>query len=108
MAASAPDAVFRREITSGQMCWCRGVVDSPAGLELLTPEVVGLWVASGDEYRNTPDDKNTGGVYGPPRIIRRWMLGVLLPGAVSCDPVVVEIRTVVRRLFLSLSALRDR
>src|SRR5437588_9246994 len=54
------------------------------------------------------DDKNVGGVYGLPRIILQWMLGVLLPGAVSCDPAVVEIRTVVRRLFLSLSALRDR
>ena len=78
------------------MCWCRGVVDSPAGLELLTPEVVGLWVASGDEYRATLDDENVGGVYGPPQIIHQWMLGVLLPGAVTYDAVVVEIRTVVR------------
>ena len=108
MATSAPDAVFRHEITSGQICWCRGVVNSPAGLELLTPEVVGLWVASGDEYRAILDDENVGGVYGPPRIIRRWTLGVLLPGAVSCDQAVVEIGTVVRRLFLSLSALHDR
>ena len=65
-------------------------------------------MASGDEYRATLEDENAGGVYSPSRIIRRWMLGVLLPGAVSCDPAVVEIRTVVRRLFLSLSALRDR
>ena len=69
IAASAPDGVFCPEITSGQMCWCRDVVDSPAGLELLTPEAVGLWVASSDEYRATLDDENVGGVYGPPQII---------------------------------------
>ena len=65
-------------------------------------------MASGDEYCATLDDENVGGVYGPPQIIRRWTLGVLLPGAVSCDPAVVEVRTVVRRFFLSLSALHDR
>src|SRR5207237_9029698 len=107
MAASAPDAVFRREITSGQMCWCRGVVDSPAGLELLTTEVVGQWVASGDEYRASLDDENVGGMYGPPRIIRRWTLGVLLPGVISCDPAVVAISRVVRRLFIFLFYLRN-
>jgi len=48
-AASAPVAIFRREIVPGQMCSCCGVLGSPGGLELLTTDVVTLWVASGDE-----------------------------------------------------------
>jgi len=31
-----------------------------------TPDVVGLWVASGDEYGGTLEDMNAGGVYAPP------------------------------------------
>ena len=41
-AASTPLAVFRRDGVFGQMSsWC-GALDSPAGLELLTPDVVAL------------------------------------------------------------------
>jgi len=36
------------------------------GLELRTPDVVGLWVASGDEYGGTLEDVNAGEVYAPP------------------------------------------
>jgi len=36
------------------------------GLELRTPDVVPLWVASGDEYGATLEDMNAGGVYAPP------------------------------------------
>ena len=37
---------------------------------LHTPDVVGLWVASRDEYGGTLEDMNAGGVYAPPGIIR--------------------------------------
>ena len=33
-------------------------------------DVVGPWVASGDEYGGTLDDVNAGEVYAPPSIIR--------------------------------------
>jgi len=39
-AASTPLAVFRRDWVHGQMFSDCGVLDSPAGLELLTPDVV--------------------------------------------------------------------
>ena len=48
-AASGPVALFHRELVPGQMCSCRGVLKSPGGLELVTADVVALWVASGDE-----------------------------------------------------------
>jgi len=41
-AASTPFAVFRRDWVPGQMSSGCGILDSPAGLELLTPEVVAL------------------------------------------------------------------
>jgi hypothetical protein len=99
-AASAPVAVFRRELVPGQMmCSCRGVLESPGGLELLAADVVALWVASGDEYGGTLEDVNAGGVYALPWIIRRGAAGVRLNGAAPCDPEVVETRTVETRLF---------
>jgi len=33
---------------------------------LRTPDVVGLWVASGNKYGGTLEDVNAGGVYTPP------------------------------------------
>ena len=60
-AASAPVAVFRRELVPGQMGSCRGVLKSPGGLELLAGDVVALWVASGDAYGGTLEDVNIGG-----------------------------------------------
>ena len=83
------------------------MVSSPTGLELLTPDARALWVASGDECRATLDDENIGGLYGPPRNIRRRAPGAPLTIAVSCDPEVVEIPTVVMRLFLGPSSVCD-
>jgi len=108
-AASAPVAVFRCELVPGQMCWCRGVLKSPGGLELLAADVVALWVASGDEYGGTLEDVNVGGVYALPWIIRRGAAGVRLTGAAPCDPEVVETRTVETRLFAChLSPVHER
>jgi len=105
-AASAPVAIFRRELVPGQMCSCCGVLGSRGGLELLTPDVVTLWVARGDEYGGTLEDVNVGGVYALPWIIAA---GVRLTGAAPCDPEVVETRTVETRVFACrLSAVRER
>jgi len=41
-AANTPVAVFRRDWVRGQMSSVCGVLYSPAGLELLTPDVVAL------------------------------------------------------------------
>jgi hypothetical protein len=107
-AASAPLAVLRRDLGSGKMSSWRGVLDSRVGLELLTPDAVVLWLVSGDETRPTLDDGNTGGVYDLPGIIRPPAARVRLTSPVSCDPEVVETRTVDTRLFARLSAVRDR
>ena len=102
-------AIFRCELVPGQMCSCCGVHGSPGGLELLTPDVVTLWVASGDEYGGTLEDVNVGAVYALPWIIRRGAAGVRLTGAAPCDPEVVETHTVETRVFACrLSAVRER
>jgi len=108
-SASAPMAIFRRDLVRGKMCSCCGVLGSAGGLELLTADVVTLWVASGDEYGGTLEDVNVGGVYALPWIIHRGAAGVPLTGAAPCDQEVVETRTVETRLFACrLSALRER
>jgi len=61
-AASAPVAVYRRELVPGQICSCGGLLKSLGGLELLAADVVALWVASGDEYGGTLEDVNVCGV----------------------------------------------
>jgi len=108
-SASAPMAIFCRDLVPGKMCSCRGVLGSAGGLELLTADVVALWVASGDEYGGTLEDVNVGGVYALPWIIRRGAAGVRLTGSAPCDSEVVETRTVETRLFACrLSAVRER
>jgi len=107
-AATTPLAVFRRDWVPGQMSTECGVLDSPAGLELLTPDVVALGVASGDQYRATLDDGSTSGVYPLSGVIRPRAAGVRLMSAASCDLEVVETRTVDTRLFVCSSAVRDR
>jgi len=47
---SAPVTVFYRKSGPG-----RGIPGEPTGLENLTPDVVPLWVASGDEYPTLDD-----------------------------------------------------
>jgi len=106
MSASAPMAIFRRDLVPGKMCSCRGVLGSAAGLELVTADVVVLWVASGDESGGTLEDVNVGGVYALPWIIPRGAAVVPLTGAAPCDPEVVETRTVKIRL-LGLSSFRS-
>jgi len=107
-SASAPMAIFRRDLVPGKMCSCRGVHGWAGGLELLTADVVALWVAIGDEYGATLEDVNVGGVYALRWIIRHGPAGVRLTGAAPCDPEVVETRTVETGPFACrLSAVRE-
>jgi len=105
----APIARFRGELVPGKMCSCRGLLGSAGGLELLTADIVALWVASGDEYGGTLKDVNAGGVCALPWIIPRGAPGVRLTGATTCHPQLVETRTFGTRLFsCCLSAVSDR
>jgi len=98
-AASAPVAVFHCELVPGQMCTCRGILKLPGGLELLTADVVALWVASSHEYRVTLEDVNVCGVYALPWIIRRGATRARLTGTAPCDLEVMKTRTVEAWLF---------
>jgi len=107
-AASAPVTIFRRQLVPGQMCLCCGVLASPGGLELPTPDVVTLRVASRDECGGTLQDVNLGGVYAVPWIIRRGGAGVCLTVTGPYDPEVVETRIVETHVFARrLSAVHE-
>jgi len=60
MVPSAPVTVFGRESVAGLGRPGRGIPGSPTGLEDLIPDVVPLWVASGDEYPTLDDRKVRG------------------------------------------------
>jgi len=53
--------VFRRESAANLGYPGGGIPGSPTGLEDLTPDVLPLWVASGDEYP-TLDNTKVGGL----------------------------------------------
>jgi len=101
-------AVFRGDWVPGQRGWEYGVLDWPTGLEVITPDVVVLSVASGDEYRATRDDSSTGGRYTLLGFILPRAHAVRLTSAPSCDPEVVGTRTVYTRSSVCGSAVRDR
>jgi len=108
-AASASVAVFRCVLVPGQMYSCCSVLKSPGGLELLTADVVALWVASGDEYGGILEDVNVSGVYALLWIIHRGVARVHLTGAAPCTSEVVETRTVETWLVAChLSVVRER
>ena len=85
-----------------------GVLDSPPGLELVSPDIVALGVASGAEYHATLDDSGTGGAYALACTTRPLAAGVCLTSADSCDPEVVETNIVDTGVFLRTSAVHDR
>jgi len=108
MSASAPMAIFHRDLVCGKMSSCRAVLGWAGGLELLTADLVALWVASSDVYGGTLEDVNVGGVYALPWIICRGAAGVGLTGTAPCDPEEVETRVVETRLFAChLSAVHE-
>jgi len=61
MVPRAPVTVFRRKSAASLGHPGGGIRGSPTGLEDLTPDVLPLWVASGDEYP-TLDDTKVGGL----------------------------------------------
>ena len=102
-ASSTSLGVLRPDWVHTQMSSECGVPDSPAGLELLTPDLVALRVASGDEYRPTLDDESTGGVNALLGAIRTRIPGVRLMSTASYDAEVVETGTVDTQLSLCSS-----
>ena len=62
--------------------------------------VVVLGTPTGDEYRATLDDGNVAGEKALPGVIVTRAAGVLATIAASCEPELVDIRTVLGRLFL--------
>jgi len=98
--------VFRRELITCRTDTVPLVLGSPGGLELLIPDVVVLGTPSGDEYRATLDDGNVAGDKGLPGVMVTWAAGVRGTIAASCEPELVEIRTVLGRLFLCVSTNR--
>jgi len=87
--------VFRHESVAGLGHPGRGIPGSPTGLEDLTPDVVPLWVASGDEYP-TLHVRKVRGLLASPLIMRPQFAGVSLTRGCSGDPEVLEIRTMGR------------
>ena len=60
MVPAAGVTIFRRESVAGRGSPARGIPSSPTGQQDLTPDVVPLWVASGDEYPTLDDRKMSG------------------------------------------------
>jgi len=98
--------VFRRELITCRTDTVPLVLGSPGGLELLIPDVVVLGTPSGDKYRATLDDGNVAGDKSLPGVMVTRAAGVRGTLAASCQPELVEIRTVLRRLFLCVSTNR--
>jgi len=94
--------VFRRELITCRTDTVPLVLGSPCGLELLIPDVVVLGTPSGEEYRATLDDGNVAGDKGLPGVLVTRAASVRGTIAASCEPELVEIRTVLGR-FLRVS-----
>ena len=66
----------------------------PSGLVLLMPDVVVLGTPSEKGYRATPDDGSVKGDMALPGVMVTQASGVCGTMAVSCEPELVEIHTV--------------
>jgi len=82
------------------------VLGSPGGLELQILDVVVLGTPSGDEYLATLDDGNVAGDKALPGVMVTRAARVSGTIAASCEPELVEIRTVHGRLFPCISTDR--
>ena len=63
-------------------------------------------MASGAEYRATLDDRGTGGAYALPGTTSPRAAGLHLTSATTCDPEMVETRTVDTGVFVWMSPVR--
>jgi len=98
--------VFRHELITCRTDTVPLVLRSPGGLELLIPDGVVLGTPSGDEYCATLDDGNVAGDKGLPGVMVTRAAGVRGTIAASCEQELVEIRTVLGRLFPCVSTNR--
>jgi len=101
-----PGTVFCRELIT---CWTDPVLlvlGSPRALELQIPDVVVLGTPRGDEYGATIDDGSFAGDKALPRYVVTQAAGVCGTIAASCEPELVEISTVLGRLYPCVSTDR--
>jgi len=99
--------VFRCELLTCRTDTVPLVLGSPGGLDLLIPDVGVLGTPSGDEYRATLDDGNVAGDKGLLGVMVTQAGGVRGTIAASCEQELVEIRTVLGRLFPCVSTNRS-
>jgi len=95
--------MFRRELITCRTATVPVVLGSPSGLQLQIPNVVVLGRPSGDEYRTTLDDGNVAGEKALHGVTDTQAAGICWTTAASCEPVLVEIRTVLGQLFPCVS-----
>ena len=62
MSAWAAIARFRGDLVPCKISSCLGILGSGGGLELLTADVVALWLASRFEYNSILEEVNVGGL----------------------------------------------
>jgi len=98
-----PVTVFRHKLITCRTDTIPVVLGSPGVLELMIPDVVVLGTPSGEEYRATLHDGNVARDNGLPGVIVTQAAGVRGTIAAFCEPELVEIRTVLGRLFPYIS-----
>ena len=98
--------MFHRELSTCRIDRVPLVLGSPCELELLIPDVVELGTPCGDEYRATLDDGNVAGDKCLPGVMVTRAAGVRGTIAASCEPELIEIHTVLGRLFPCVSTNR--
>ena len=95
--------MFRHELITWQTDTVPQVLASTGGLALLIPDIVVPGMLSGDKYRATLDDGNVTGDKGQLGVIVTQAAGTSGPIAAFCEPELVDIRTVLGRLFPCVS-----
>jgi len=100
-----PVTVFCRELITCRTDTVPLVLGSPGGLELLITDVVVLGTPSGHQYRATLDDGNLAGDKGLPGVMVTRGAGVSGTIAASCEPELVEVPSVLGRLFPCVSPI---
>ena len=95
--------MIRRELITCLTHTVPLVLGSPSGLGLLIADIVVLGTPSGHEYRAMLDDGNVAGDKGLPGVMVTPAAGFRGTIAASCEPELVEIRTVLGQLFPCVS-----
>jgi len=101
-----PVTVFHRKLITCRTDTGPLVLGLSGGLELQIPGVVVLGTPSGDEYRTTLDDGNVAGDKALPGVMVTRATGIRGTIATSGETELVEIGTVLGRLFPCVSTDR--